>query len=54
MRYVNYQDYKEFIKDLKLIYQADTLEVAEEALHNLEKKWGKKYPISVNSWINNW
>ena len=53
MRYVNYQDYKVFIKDLKLIYQADTLEVAEEALSSLEKKRSKKYPISVNSWINN-
>jgi len=42
------------MKDLKSIYQATTLEIAEEHLARLEKKWGKKYPISVNSWRKNW
>ena len=42
------------MKDLKLIYQADTLELAEIWLENLQKNRTKKYPISVNSWVNNW
>ena len=29
MKYVNYKDTKNFMKDLKSIYQADTLESAE-------------------------
>jgi len=53
MRYINHKDYKEFMKDLKLIYKADTLEVAEDNLEKLKEKWGKQYSISVNSRIQN-
>ena len=42
------------MKDLKLIYKADTEQLALDALNNLEEKWGKKYPTSVSSWQNNW
>ena len=49
-----HKDYKEFIKDLKKIYQAVTKEIAETELDNLEKKWGKKYPIVIKSWRNKW
>jgi len=45
---------KEFAKDLKLIYQAPTKEIAEEELFKLDNKWGKKYPIVINSWQNKW
>lgn len=40
--------------DLKLVYQATSKEVAEDELLNLEKKWGKKYPVVIESWQNNW
>ena len=50
LRYVASKDKKEFAKDLKLIYQAPTKELAEEELFKLEEKWGKKYPLVVNSW----
>jgi len=42
------------MKDLKPVYKAST---EDEALLNLDKlqgKWGKKYPLPINSWINNW
>lgn len=42
------------MKDLKLIYQAISKESAEEALVQLENKWGKKYPIVIQSWKNKW
>ncbi len=42
------------MNDLKLIYKAPTKKAAEDALMKLEKKWGQKYPMVVNSWINNW
>ncbi len=31
--------------DLKLVYKAPTKSAAEDALLELEAKWGKKYPI---------
>jgi putative transposase len=40
--------------DLKLVYKADTKELAETNLDALDVKWGNKYPIVINSWRNNW
>lgn len=54
IRYVASKDQKEFLKDLKLVYKADTKELAEENLEELSDKWGKKYPIVIKSWKNNW
>ena len=54
MRHVGSQNQKEFIKDLKLVYQAETKDLAEYNLLNLEEKWGKKYPIVIRSWQENW
>ena len=54
LKYVEIKNQKEFISDLKLVYQADTKEYAEEKLKSLEEKWGKKYPIVIASWKNNW
>jgi transposase-like protein len=28
--------------------------LAEEELLKLEEKWGKKYPMVINSWQNKW
>ena len=53
-KFISYKDRKEFVKDLKLVYKADTEEMAVEALDALEDKWGAKYPASVTSWRNNW
>ena len=53
-KFVSYKDLKAFIRDLKGVYQASTLEQAEEGLDVLEKNWGEKYPSSVASWRNNW
>ena len=54
IRYIASKDQKEFSKDLKLIYQAPTKEIAQEELLKLESKWGKKYPLVINSWKNKW
>ena len=51
---VVYKEIKPFMKDLKMVYQADTEELALEALDDLDEKWGKKYPSSIASWRNNW
>lgn len=54
MKYVASKDQKEFIKDLKPIYQAINKEQAEDNLTMLADKWNKKYPLVINSWMNNW
>jgi putative transposase len=54
MKYIPWKDYREFMNDLKEVYQAGTLELAEYYLDELEQKWGKKYPVVIKSWRNNW
>ncbi|SFP36345.1 Transposase, Mutator family, partial [Hydrogenimonas thermophila] len=54
LRYVASKNQKEFMKDLKQVYQAISKEAAELELDKLEEKWGKKYPIVINSWRNKW
>lgn len=54
LKYVKDEHKKELVKDLKGIYTAPTAEQGYEVLIEVEEKWGKKYPTSINSWINNW
>ena len=54
LRYVASKDQKEFMKDLRLVYEASTKDLAEDELLKLEEKWGKKYPIVLQSWNNKW
>lgn len=54
LRYVTSSDSKEFLKDLKKVYQANSKDTGEYQLLQLEEKWGKKYPIVIKSWKNNW
>ncbi|WP_024790236.1 IS256 family transposase [Lebetimonas sp. JH292] len=54
LKYVASKDKKEFMKDLKKVYQAISKEQAETELDNIEEKWGDKYPIVIKSWRNKW
>ncbi|WP_460546440.1 IS256 family transposase, partial [Echinicola sediminis] len=54
LKYVASKNQKEFAGDLKKIYKAETKDLAESALLDLEEKWGKKYPIVIRSWNDNW
>ena len=54
IRYVASKNHKEFMNDLKPVYQAVSKEAAEDALLALDEKWGKLYPIVLQSWNNKW
>ena len=53
LKYINHEDKKEFVKNLKSVYKANTLEIAESALEELDVKRWEKYSISVKSRKNN-
>ena len=53
-RYVASKDMKVVMDTLKNVYQASTLEQAEEGLKDLHAQWNDKYPYMVKSWENNW
>lgn len=54
LKYVATKDQKRFLADLKEVYQATNKDFAEEQLNALDAKWGKKYPVVIASWRNNW
>jgi transposase-like protein len=54
IKYVASKNQKEFMEDLKLVYKANSKDLAESKLLDLEEKWGNKYPLVIKSWNNNW
>jgi putative transposase len=54
LRLVPDKNVKEFMADLKTIYQAPNLKTAESNLLIFEEKWSKIYPQAVGTWTNNW
>lgn len=54
MRYVVWNDKREFTSDLKEIYNAANKEAAWDNLQTFKNKWGKKYPHAIQSWERNW
>ena len=54
LRYVPEKDKKAVMADMKPIYKAVNEEQGYERLLEFEQKWGKKYPLSCKSWLDNW
>lgn len=54
IRFVSYKHIKEFMKDLKSVYQANTEEQALNQLMIFKDKWEKQYPTAIRSWEDNW
>jgi putative transposase len=54
LKYVASKDQKAFMKDLKTVYRAETLSLAEQNLEQLSERWQDKYPIVLQSWRDNW
>jgi putative transposase len=53
-KYVVWSDRKEFIADLKQVYNAVNADDAADAFDRFKAKWTKKYPHAIKSWENNW
>lgn len=53
LRFVAWKDRKTVAADLKLVYRAETAEMAAVALDEFEEKHGARYPMIVQSWRSN-
>ena len=53
LNYVPHGDKKQVALDLKKIYSAATVELAEGYLDDFELTWGEKYAAIVTSWRSN-
>ena len=54
LKYVASKNQKAFMVDLKRIYRATSKDAAEQALDELEERWGDLYPIVIKSWRTKW
>lgn len=54
LRLIPDKNIKEFMANLKAVYQAPNLKIAEDNLLVLKQNWGKIYPQAVGTWTNNW
>ena len=54
LKYVASKNQKEFMVDLKRVYRATSKDAAEQALGELEARWGELYPIVIKSWRTKW
>ena len=54
LKFVASKNQREFMTDLKTVYKAETKDLAEHNLLLLDEKWGKKYPMVIKSWHQNW
>jgi putative transposase len=54
MKYISDKDLKPMVRDLKKVYKAINIDMANHYLSEAEKAWGTKYAIVFKSWHNNW
>lgn len=54
LKYVGSKHQKEFMRDLKPVYQAPDEAAALSRFEGLKEKWGKFYPVVIESWEQNW
>ena len=54
IKYIPTKHTKEFMEDLKSIYGATTLDLAEHNLERLKEKWRSNYPLAVKPWESHW
>lgn len=45
---------KDFVKDMKTVYQAPTAEQGWENLQWMQEQWGGRYPQALAGWVSNW
>jgi putative transposase len=54
LKYVSWKERKEVAADLREVYAATTVELAESALSHVEEKWNRAYPLVARPWRSNW
>ncbi len=54
LKYVPWKQQREVASDLKQIYQASTVEQAEDALATFAQQWDERYPTISQLWLRHW
>jgi putative transposase len=54
LKYVPRREYDQVTKDLKPIYTAVDADAARVALECFDEKWGARFPVITQAWLNAW
>jgi putative transposase len=54
LKYVPRREYDQVTRDLKPIYKAADADAAQAALEAFDEKWGKRFPVITQAWLNSW
>jgi len=54
LKYVPRREYDKVVKDLRLIYTAVDADAAQAALEAFDDKWGQRFPVITQAWLNAW
>jgi putative transposase len=54
LRYVPRREREHVARDLKPIYTATDADVAQAALEAFDERWGQRFPVITQAWLNAW
>ena len=54
LKYVPRRERERVARDLKPIYTAVDADAAQQALETFDDKWGKRFPVITQAWLNSW
>ena len=54
LKYVPRREYDQVARDLKPIYTAVDADAAQRALEHFDEKWGQRFPVITQAWLNSW
>ena len=54
LKYVPRREREQVARDLKPIYTATDAEQAQAALEAFDEKWGQRFPVITQAWLNAW
>jgi Transposase, Mutator family len=54
LKYVPRREREHVARDLKPIYTAIDADAAQQALEVFDEKWGKRFPVITQAWLNAW
>jgi putative transposase len=54
LKYVPRREREQVARDLKPIYTAVDADAAQAALETFDEKWGRRFPVITQAWLNAW
>jgi putative transposase len=54
LKYVPRREREQVARDLKPIYTAVDADAAQQALEAFDEKWGQRFPVITQAWLNAW